>query len=157
MARLNLLPPQAIYYHELNSMFKNDPQVTVIYDDEAENIKVYVADTKKAAALDKILYHIQEYGNITLTIDVIPPNNTFGSITTATLKDAFIGNEAVADIIEVTGWFSGIYVVFKKEVVQYLSDTISSPYGATSTLYENIARNIFDIGAGVFFCTEVSK
>lgn len=155
MAKLNLLPPQSIYYHELNAMFKNDPQVNVIYDEEKRNIKLYVADAKKAAALDKILYHVKEFGNITITIDVIPPNNVMNSITTATVKDAFMGNEAVADIVEITGWFSGVYVIFEKEVVQYLSDTIASPWGATSTLYEDIAKEIFDTGTGIFFCTDV--
>lgn len=44
-------------------------------------------------------------------------------------------------------------MLFKKEVVQYFTDNLGDYNGYRSTLYENIARDIFGDIVGVFFCT----
>ena len=43
--------------------------------------------------------------------------------------------------------------VFAKEVVQYWNDSLSDPYGKVSTLYQDIAKDIFEDTDGVMFCT----
>jgi len=45
------------------------------------------------------------------------------------------------------------YVLFKNKVVQYFIDNIGDYNGMKSTLYEDIARDIFEDVDGVFFCT----
>lgn len=47
------------------------------------------------------------------------------------------------------------YCSFKKEVVQYPADDLSSETGLKSTLYEDLAREIFENTDGVYFCTDV--
>ena len=69
--------------------------------------------------------------------------------------DAFDGNEIIDDVVQDTGLTRDMnYVVFRKEVAQYYNDNIQSVDGFSSTLYEDIAREIFkDAPAGTFFCT----
>jgi len=154
MAKLCLSSPWNIYYNKINAFFMRDPEVNVIFDEENYKIKLYVSNEKKAAALSKILVSQREFGNITLDIEVIPPNGTLKNTTKADLADAFTNNGALYDIEEVGGFgFSAIYVIFQKEVVQYFTDDLGSYYGKASTLYEDIAREIFDVDTGIFFCT----
>lgn len=53
------------------------------------------------------------------------------------------------------------YVVFKNCVVQFFNDNLNDPHGVVSTLYENIADEIFkDIqfpNDGVAFCTDIER
>ena len=46
------------------------------------------------------------------------------------------------------------YVVFKNRVVQYWSDNLGDINGNTSTLYENIARDVFGETDNVCFNTD---
>lgn len=49
------------------------------------------------------------------------------------------------------------YVVFKNCVVQFFNDNLNDIYGNISTLYQDIAREIFADAEweGVFYCTDV--
>ena len=44
------------------------------------------------------------------------------------------------------------FAVFAKEVVQYYNDDLTDINGLKSTLYEDIARDVFDID-GINYCT----
>ena len=46
------------------------------------------------------------------------------------------------------------YVVLKKEVVQFFNDNLNDIHGLETTLYQTIAKDVFD-GTGVFFCTDI--
>ena len=46
------------------------------------------------------------------------------------------------------------YCVFKKEVAQYWGDNLGDPHGNVSTLYQEIAKDIFGESGGVIFCTD---
>lgn len=48
------------------------------------------------------------------------------------------------------------YVVFEKEVVQYWNDNLADYNGLTSTLYQDLAKEIFEDANldGVYFCTD---
>ena len=154
MAKLCLSSPWNIYYNKINAFFMRDPEVNVIFDEENYNIKIYVSNGRKAAALSKILIPQQEFGNITLDIEVIPPNGILKNTANTDLVDAFAGNGALFSIEKVEGFgFNAVYVIFQKEVVQYFTDDLGSYYGKASTLYEDIAREIFDVDTGIFFCT----
>ena len=67
--------------------------------------------------------------------------------------DAFAGNPAVYSI-ETRRLLAGeaTYVVFKPEVVQFFNDDFSDIDGKKSTLYQDIAKDVFKDGC-VFFCT----
>lgn len=154
MAKLKLSPPWEIYYKEVSAMFNRDPEVNVIYDEENLIIKLFVSSPKKAAALAQLLPAEKEFGNVTLNIEVVPPNGITSQLSNIT--DAFNNNGAVSRIVKVdpSMGFGAIYVIFNKDIIQYFDDNLRSYTGYKTTIYEDIARNIFEAPIEVFFCTE---
>lgn len=56
-------------------------------------------------------------------------------------------------------WVPFTYVVFKNCVVQFFNDNLNDPHGIVSTLYQDIAAEIFaDMpfpqDGGICFCTD---
>lgn len=169
MAKLKLSPPWDTYYQELNAMFKNDTSVNVVMDDDACEVKLYVDSGDKAEALRQLLPETKEFGGVTLKVTVVPANaplqtryvynKDFDEYMERMFLKAFEDNSALDDVVTVCGvfGFSACYVIFKKEVVQYYNDNMSDINGLCSTLYENIARDIFKPDLGAFYCTSANK
>ncbi len=158
MARVNLSPPWIIYYREVNAFFEHDPDVKVLFDDDKSEIKLYVSDSDKAKALSELFPVEKVFGEVRLKITIIPANGAsfgFKSSNYSTVQAALKNNSIVDRIETVSGLFNYDlhYVLFKKEVVQYFTDNLGDYNGYCSTLYENIARDIFGDVVGVFFCT----
>ena len=155
MSNLKLSPPWAIYYRELNELFRRDPNVNIIFDEDTPEIKVLVQGDKKAEALMQLLPSEQEFGNVTLKITVVPANE-LETEPVNLIRDAFEGNAAVSYIQEAPDVFSNKlnYVVFQNKVVQYYSDNLGDINGMNSTLYQDIAKRILGDLPGVSFCTD---
>ena len=156
MALLKLSSPWMNYYHEISAFFKEDPDVKIIYDMDENEIKLYVEDNKKAVALSELLPTERVFGNVTLKITVVLPNS-YSRIPSEQLFDVALKNNLALSFIKtVQGVLSNslCYVVFVNKVVQYYNDNLGDYYGNCSTLYENIARDIFNEVEGVFFCTD---
>ena len=88
-------------------------------------------------------------------------NSILHNASTLTLFNAaFEGNPVYAFGYPVEGILSNTitYIVFKNCVVQFFNDNLNDLYGNISTLYQDIAADIFannhDI-QGVFYCTDV--
>ena len=170
MAKLNLSPPWVQFYHEVDALFKYDSEVQVIYDDSEEptyKLKLYVSSTSKADALSLLLPEKKTFGSSVLEIEVIPANVKTGLYNSfmanpdniaGVLKEALCGNDALSYIKEVVGVFTNplYYVVFRKEVVQYFTDDLSDINGVRSTLYQEIAKEVFGELDGVYFCTNAA-
>lgn len=155
MGNVKLSSPWMNFYHELAALFKKDPEVKVVYDQEENTIKLYVDNADKADALDHLLPASRTFGNVTVTVQVIPANN--GEADAATLfKRAFRDNPAMVGIDHNDNLFDNpfSYVVFRNEVVQYFNDDLSDIHGNCSTLYQEIAKDVFEQHEGVFFCTD---
>lgn len=156
--QIKMAPPWVSYVNAIVAMFEKDPDVEVIYDNDNMGVKLYVNGTAKAEALTKLLPTEKTFGNVTLTVTVVPANNNSDD-PIKLFRDAFYGNEAVSDIwtapMEVTQSNPFTYVVFQKEVVQYYNDNLGDAHGNRSTLYEEIAREIFENHPGIYFCTDV--
>ena len=170
MAQIKLSPAWDVYYQKINAIFKDDTKATVIYDRDDLKIKIYVDDQKKAEALDQLLVHNVIFGSQELTVDVIPSNieeganpspwpsyrgkrySSYGLI----WDDAFYGNPLYSYSRKYTGIYSNplTYVVFAPVVVQYYTDSLSDINGFTTTLAQNIAKDIFVEQDGTFFCTD---
>lgn len=163
MAKLNLSSPWVVYYRKLSAFFKEDSEVRITYDEIEQEIKLYVDNAEKAVALEKLLPHEQNFGNVTLYITIVPANKTtFDSVKVAystsssDIIQICFNNKAVVGIKVVDGIMTNriIFVIFKKEVVQYFTDNIGDYHGICSILYQDLAKEIFGNIDGVFFCTD---
>ena len=108
------------------------------------------------------------YGDVYLEITVIPANydplkgelNEFDYDTLFNL--AFKNNPVFAFTYPIEGIFSNklVYVVFKNRVVQFFADNLNDIHGNISTLYQDIAEEIFSDRRnlqGVLFCTDIEE
>lgn len=160
MAKLKILSPWVVFYREVDAMFKNDPEVHVIYDEDDQVISLFVDNSSKADALSQILPTEKEFGNVVVRIEVVPANKRFTSSKANLFSRALGGNGAlwtVVDTSSIPNFLSITYVVFRKEVVQYFTDNLGDYHGITSTLYQEIAKDIFVNTEGVYFCTDVHE
>ncbi len=167
MAKLKLSAPWCTYYRQVQAMFKHDKEIRVMYDEDAREIKLYVDNETKAAALSQLLPDTMTFGNVSLNITIIPSNmDKATDIKSVVFKDAIDliqaaldGNGAVAQFYPVERVFINrmLYVAFQKEVVQFFNDDLSDIRGMCSTLYANIANELFGRLNGVFFCTDSTE
>ena len=158
MARVNMSAPWVIFYREIESLFREDPEVRVIYDEDNNIVKLYVDNSDKAYALAELLPKEKIFGSVTLSIDVIPANG-LTSTSVPLLTAAFKGNSALSYIKTIRGIFTNdlTYVVFRNTVVQYFNDSLADVNGMCSTLYQEIAKDIFEEQEGIFYCTDVKR
>lgn len=153
---LKLSPPWNTFVSELRILFAADPDVKIEYEDGSYEVKLFVEGEQKAEALARLIPAERVYGNVLLKVTVVPANKEEES-DEALFRAAFDGNSAVDEIRNITTPYGDMsYVIFKKEVVQFFNDELSDPHGYKSTLYEDIARDVFGDTA-VFFCTDTIK
>ena len=151
--KIKLSSPWVRFYREIEALFKEDPEVEVRYVEEAQIIKLYVEGEEKAEAIAQLLLPQRTFGDVTVKVMVIPANLR-ASYMLDMFQKAFEGNPALTAIHPSGGIFDFNYVVFKAKVVQFRSDDIGDMNGLTSTLYQDIAKDIFVDHPGIFFCTE---
>lgn len=160
MAKLKLSPPWDIYATEVETLFKFCDGVHVVYDHEEMKLSLYVDDGERADALSRLMPHEKVLGNTTLHISVIPGNTaacSTGASKGTLYRIALQGNKAFSRVKVVKGAFLSndiTFVVFAKEVVQFYTDNLGDLYGLRSTLWQEIAKDVFGETEGVFFCTE---
>lgn len=168
MAKVNLVAPWDEYYNKMVAFFKDDPYVTVLYDDnEEKHIKLLVNEPFKAEALFRLIKNELDFGGVKLFVSVISANDVPQDVTSYFKRmsvcddydirytHALNDNDLYAYIKTIKGMmgFDAVFVVFKKKVIQYYNDNLGDLNGMKSTLAENIARDIFVPHNGVFFCT----
>lgn len=160
MPIINLSAPWTILYQQINAMFKQDKDVKVVLDEKKHTIKLYVEDEEKADALGYLLNQAKTFGNTPVEVSVVPANETLKDEVRNMQKvfeKAFTGNPAMDYAANYsTAFGSFTFVVFANEVVQYFCDNMFDVNGVKSTLYEDIAREIFPkhiTQSGVYFCT----
>ena len=152
---LNMVSPWAEYLNQLEAFFKEDDDVRVEYDNEAMVIKIYVDGAAKAEALSKLLPTSKKFGNVEIKVNIIPAN-PLDTSRIGLFKKAFEGNRAVADIETISDISSNDFnfIIFKPEVVQYYNDDLSDFNGICSTLYQDLAKELFGETEGCYFCTD---
>lgn len=149
--------PWVEFYREIEALFAQDDEVKIVYDEENNEVKLYVENARKADALTQLLPAEKIFGNVTMKVTVIPANNA--KVSKADLiAEAFDGNPALSYVQHVDAVIGAFdYAVFQNKVVQFFDDNLSDINGNKSTLYENIAKDVFGSDAGVFFCTEAGN
>lgn len=162
--RLKLSPPWTTYINKLQALFDGDPQIAfnINYQDMSVTLSGYNGD--KNAAFLRLLPPTKEFGNVTLTINIDGPISNIAFTTPKELFDtAFKGNPAyaysVAPADEGYYFFSLTYVVFKNYVVQFFNDNLNDCHGLISTLYQDIAAELFeDAGLhNVYYNTDIEQ
>ena len=156
--KFNLSTPWAEYYRELEALFKHDPAIKIGFDEDEYIINLYVDGGLKAEALAELLPSEKVFGNVTLKVNVIPAN-VVKDDKTSLFKAAFEGNPVFSYAVKPEGILvpNFSFVVFKNEVVQYFNDNLGDVNGNRSTLYQEIAKDVFEDHEGVFFCTDTPK
>ena len=165
MAMIGLSSPWVLYYRNVAALFEKDPSIHVILDNDTTTLKLYADTTEKFEALKKVFPEYKEFGNVKLTIEIVPANTIVtnkhlknDATEVEIFKTLFDGNRAVAYIKEVSGVFptTFTYIVFIKQVVQFFTDNLTDLNGISSTLYQNVAREIFPDTDYIFFCTDTA-
>ena len=153
--KLGLCSPWVDFYKKVDTLFKKDPEVKVDFDQDNYTVKLYVDNAIKADALTKLLPAEKEFGNVVLKIEVVPADNSEESRIDL-FRKAFNGNPAV-DAITTAGPIGYDFVIFAKEVVQYYNDDLADAYGYRSTLYQELALEVFGIEDNVLYSTTVTE
>lgn len=147
-----LSPPWITFMHEIVALFNQDPDIDIKCDEEEPRIKLYVKGAGKAEALTKLLPTDKEFGNVILKIEVIPANEE--DKPADLIRRAFEGNPVLEQVVSVPGPYGAFnYAMFKKEVVQFYNDQMDDVCGNKNTLYQEIAKDVFNQQDGVYFCT----
>lgn len=156
MAKIGMSAPWVIYYREIEELFREDPEIRVVYNEEDVEIRLYVDNSAKADALQSLLPTVKDFGNVQLKITIIPFNK-LGETRENIYATAFYDNPILSYIRTIRGVFTNniTYVVFINKVVQYFNDDLGDVNGMCSTLYQEIAKDIFGENEGVFFCTDL--
>ena len=117
-----------------------------------------MAGDEKANALYQILPAERTFGNITVRVKIIPANPE-DKFTESIFEAAFNGNPVVNYVKTVDNILRGkvSFVVFKPDVVQFYNDNMADINGMRSTLYEDIAREIFPPNLEIHYCTDTKK
>lgn len=163
--RLKLAPPWITYFNKLQALFDGDPQIAFNYDPNVPSVVLSCNNGEKVAALQRLLPTEVDFGNIVLKIGIDGPvvNIAFPS-NRVLFETAFAKNPAFAYAVAPAeeGYFYAdfTYVVFKNCVVQFFNDNLNDAHGLISTLYQDIADEIFkdaDLNqkGHVCYCTDV--
>lgn len=153
--KVGIASPWITFARRVYKLFETDPEIRMEWSDEDLTLKLYVESQEKADALTKLLPETKAFGNVEMRITVIPANPSDISLM-KTFETAFKGNPAVS-YTETIGAYGGQfnYIVFQPEVVQYYNDNMGDIHGIESTLYQDIADEVFEDHVGVFFCTDI--
>jgi len=146
--RLKLSPPWVTYINKLEALFDGDPQIAFNIDYDNMTVALAGNNGEKNAALQRLLPTEKQFGNITLKVIVDGPIANIAFPTQKDLFDcAFKGNPAYAYSVtpgDEVWFFNMTYVVFKNCVVQFFNDNLNDCHGLLSTLYQDIAAEIFE-------------
>ena len=156
---LKLSPPWDIYFRKVEALFAQDPQIEVRMDDDNKELIITVANHEKADAIEKLLPKVKDFGNIQLKITVVCNINDENVEPTKAdlIEKAFKGNKALKYVTSSSLPFQqGFdFAVFENTVVQFYTDDLSDLHGVCSTLYQDIAKRLFEGCEGIYFCTDL--
>lgn len=154
---VKLSAPWVTFYREIVELFGADPDIRIEYDEEAPSVTLYVEGQDKADAIQSILPVEKNFGNVTMSITVVPSNDK--QKTKADIyRTAFNGNPAFSYAVTDEGITTNpiTYVVFRNKVVQFWNDNLGDINGNISTLYQDIARDALE-DEEVMYCTDTDK
>ena len=153
--KLKLSSPWVTFYKEMQELFGEDQDIAIRFDEDMPCVTLRVQGDVKAEALRKLLPESKTFGNVECKIMVVPENDDEEYILN-TYRNAFAGNPVFDSAEQIEDFITGTvynYVIFRKDVAQFYNDNIADVDSKTSMLYQDIAKEVFEPEAGVFFCT----
>lgn len=166
---LTLSSPWSTFNKMLKVLFERDPSITVgdVYETDEKSkanygMDIEVRNHEKFLALEKLLPKVKKFGNVTMQIVLFDEeNNNLNTVDdeiasfVTVFKDNPIFRNAVisTDIAQTKHGF----VLFEPEVIQFFDDVLFDYNGNWSGLAEEIAREVFDTGINIHFCTAQVK
>lgn len=162
--RLKISPPWVTYVNEVTALFGNDPDIEIRYENAGPKVVVSVKSPDKAAAIAKLLPEKVNFGNVDLEVvidtpngisDLAFPSNKLLFDTAFDRNPVYAFSRAVEDVLS----NAITYVVFKNRVVQWWNDNLGDIYGNISTIYQEVAADVFKEAGlyGVYYCTDVEE
>ena len=153
--KVKMSSPWVTLFHKYEAMFGSDPDIRLESRDDGMRIRMLVSNSDKADALAKLLPDHYDFGSVTVNVEVVPDNG-FDTARSSLFARAFANNPALSRIVTLSDVFVNpiTYVVFGREVVQYWNDNMGDPHGIVSTLYQDIAGDVFGEQDGIMYCTE---
>ena len=147
--------PWITYVNQVKCLFADDTDVLVEYNDDKKNLVLKVFDSHRADALTQLLPTEKSFGDVTLHISVVPANKETLSFAELVEK-AMDGNPHFSQFIKVPmqDGNSFNYLMFEPEVAQYWNDNLADPNGNVSTVYADLAQDVFGVVPGTFFATD---
>lgn len=165
--RLKVSPPWITYINKIQAMFDGDPQIAcnVQWNSDSPSIVLACNNGDKVTAIKQLLPTTVSFGNVALMINVDGPEANRAFTTPKELFEiAFSGNPAFVEVKSPAedGYYfmDYTYVIFKNCVVQFFNDNLNDAHGIISTLYQEIAAELFqeyreNSTRAVYFCTDV--
>lgn len=153
---MKLSPPWETWFSEIQMLFRQDPDIECTRLGCSDpTLKLRVNNQTKARALEKMIPAEKDFGGVIARVMIVPAN-VDEMTPIELLRTAFKGNKAVSRIESVNSPFGTvIYTVFRPDVVQFFNDNMADINGNKTTLYEEIARDVFDGGLVIGnYCTE---
>lgn len=145
----------------LQALFDGDPQIAFNISSDDYTVTIACNNGDKCAALAKLLPIEVKFGNIVLEIIIDGPMSNRAFISNKELfETAFEGNPAFAYCVvppQDSYFIDFTYVVFKNCVVQFFNDNLDDCHGIISTLYQEIAAEVFEKIPGVHYNTDIEK
>ncbi len=153
---VGLASPWMTFAREVHEFFRRDPEVEVDFDNDGPELTIRVANASKADALSRLIPAEKTFGNVIMRVTVVPANEDDSK--EALFRRAFAGNDAVEDFVTLQDMFGSeiTYIEFIPMVVHYYNDNIGDLNGYNHTLYETIAKELFETDASVRLCTGLS-
>lgn len=152
------------YRKALNELFKYDEKIHVRELVENEGAKEgcqYILNIDaygklKSQALQKVLPHIAEFGNIKVAINIIVHEENLDDNPKKIYEALFAGNNRFKEVLTATD-FAGTehyFITFTPHIIQFLDDDTSDPYGNYTTLAHEVAKESFIARPDIHFCIE---
>lgn len=157
--KMKLSPPWITYYHKVQALFEKDDSVTVDFDEDNCCLNIIVErDIEKGEAIQKLFPSKKVFGNNVMKINVITIQEPKQIPTAQIFTNAFKNNPVVENIISASDILRDdqTYIMFQNKVVQFFDDNISDYNGVCSTLYQDIAEDVFRDFADVHYCTSTN-
>ena len=159
--QIKLSPPWIEFYKKIQLLFKEDKEITVSFNEDKYILSITVkGNEEKAKALRKLFPTEKLFGNIAVRIKIFTTKikTEKNVLPEEILAKAFENNPIVEAIITSGDVLRDdqTYVLFKNEVVQFFNDDIYDYNGLCSTLYQDIAKEVFKDFADVHYCTSTN-